>query len=194
MNYQTTVFPIYSPRYILLSIVCLALTFFGLSAPFLYGLLIGLVFPLLVSMRLHTLSQRGQVTLLSEKSHWQVYLQGIPLEEQRSTLKNPCFRTPERLQQFFWRGFLARLILQVVILGLLMQQLREIEWASFAGVAAVVALLLLLLPVRQTLLTIHDMRNGAWALQRVEAADGYQAFFQQRMRVRTALDVLFSLL
>ncbi|SCB87016.1 hypothetical protein [Kosakonia oryziphila] len=193
MNYQTTAFPLYSPRYILLGVFYLALAFFGLPAPFLYGLLMGLVFPVLVSMRLHTLSQRGQVTLLSEISNWKVYIQGIPLEEQRASLKNPCFHTSERLQQFYWRGFIARLILQLMTLGLLIQQTREIEWTIYAGIAAVAAFILLLLSIYHTLATIRDMRAGAWALQRVEAANGYQAFFQQKMRVRTALDVLFSL-
>ncbi|QJT79821.1 hypothetical protein [Kosakonia sp. MUSA4] len=193
MNYQTTAFPLYSPLYILLGVFCLALAFFGLSAPFLYGLLMGLVFPVLVSMRLHTLSQHGQATLLSEISNWKVYMQGIPLEEQRASLKNPCFRTPERLQQFYWRGFIARIILQLMTLGLLIQQTREIVWTSYAGIAAVAAFLLLLLPIYHTLTTMRDMRAGAWVLQRVEAADGYQAFFQQKMRVRTALDVLLSL-
>ncbi|MBS1204262.1 MAG: hypothetical protein H6R25_1161 [Proteobacteria bacterium] len=193
MNYQTTAFPLYSPRYILLGVFCLALVFFGLSAPFLYGLLMGIVFPVLVSMRLHTLSQHGQATLLSEISNWKVYMQGIPLEEQRASLKNPCFRTPKRLQQFYWRGFIARLILQLMTLGLLIQQVGEIEWTNYARIAAVAAFILLLLPIYHTLTTMRDMRAGAWTLQRVEAADGYQAFFQQEMRVRTALDVLFSL-
>ncbi|SFT49548.1 hypothetical protein SAMN05192562_101509 [Kosakonia arachidis] len=193
MNYQTTAFPVYSPRYILLGVFCLALAFFGLSAPFLYVLLMGIVFPVLVSMRLHTLSQHDQATLLREISDWKVYMQGIPLQEQRASLKNPCFHKPERLQQFYWRGFIARFILQLMTLALLIQQTREMEWTSYAGIAAVAAFILLLLPIYHTLTTMRDMRAGAWALQRVEAADGYQAFFQQKMRVRTALDVLFSL-
>ncbi len=193
MNYQTTAFPLYSPLYILLGVFCLALAFFGFPAPFLYGLLMGIVFPVLVSMRLHTLSEKGQATLLSEVSNWKVYMQGIPLEEQRSSLKNPCFRTPERLQQFFWRGFIARLLLQLMALALLIHQMQEIEWTSYVVIAAVAAFILLLLPVYHTLTTLRGMRAGAWTLQRVEAANGYQAFFQEKMRVRTALDALLSL-
>lgn len=91
MNYQTTAFPLYSPLYILLGVFCLALAFFGLSAPFLYGLLMGLVFPVLVSMRLHTLSQHGQATLLSEISNWKVTYKAFRWKSNALRLKTPVF-------------------------------------------------------------------------------------------------------
>ncbi len=102
MNYQTTTLWFYSPYHLLLVVAVIAATFLGLTAPILYFLVIGLLFPVLVSMRLHILSENGKATLIKEREEWMVYVQGIPVHETRASLKNPCFSTPERLRQFFY--------------------------------------------------------------------------------------------
>ncbi len=107
MNYQNTALLIYAPLYVLFVVIGFGLAFMGLSAPIFYGLCMGLIFPVAISMRLHTLSESGRALLLKETTHWTVYVQGIPVQETRSSLKNPCFSTPQRLQQFFMRTLIA---------------------------------------------------------------------------------------
>ncbi|WP_312691375.1 hypothetical protein [Kosakonia sp.] len=194
MNYQTTALLIYAPLYVLFVVACFGLAFIGLSAPIFYGLFMGLVFPVSISMRLHTLSESGQALLMKETTHWTVYVQGIPVQETRSSLKNPCFRTPERLQQFLLRGFIARIFLQVAAVALLVQQASAEPLFSYYGLAALGALIILLVPLYRTVQLLRKMRNGALALQQVEGFEGYQAFFIDKKGAHTALDKLLSVL
>ncbi|WP_342321576.1 hypothetical protein AAEY27_15480 [Kosakonia sp. BYX6] len=194
MNYQTTALWIYAPLYILIAVAGIGLSFFGLSAPIFYVICIGLIFPVIISMRLHTLSESGQATLMKETSNWTVYVQGIPVQEKRSSLKNPCFFTPQRTQQFFMRGFIARLCLQLVAVGMLIQQTLANPLLSYYGLAAVFALLFLLVPLYRTLMALREIYVGKWALQYVDATVGYQAFFIDKKGPGTALNKLLSVL
>lgn len=194
MNYQNTALLIYAPLYVLFVVIGFGLAFMGLSAPIFYGLCMGLIFPVAISMRLHTLSESGQALLLKETTHWTVYVQGIPVQETRSSLKNPCFSTPQRLRQFVMRTLIARLALQVASVALLTQQASANPLSIGYGVAALVALIILLVPLYRTVLLLRKMYNGEWALQQVEGVEGYQAFFIDKKGAHTALDTLLAII
>lgn len=194
MNYQNTALLIYAPLYVLFVVTGFGLAFMGLSAPIFYGLCMGLIFPVVISMRLHTLSESGQALLLKETTHWTVYVQGIPVQETRSSLKNPCFSTPQRLQQFCMRTLLARLVLQVASVALVVQQASANPLSPGYGAAAFVALIILLVPLYRTVLLLRKMHNGEWALQQLEGIDGYQAFFIDKKGAHTALDKLLAIM
>ncbi|UXY09635.1 hypothetical protein N7922_17445 [Kosakonia sp. ML.JS2a] len=194
MNYQNTALLIYAPLYVLFVVIGFGLAFMGLSAPIFYGLCMGLIFPVVISMRLHTLSESGQALLLKETTHWTVYVQGIPVQETRSSLKNPCFSTPQRLQQFCMRTLIARLALQVASVALLAQQASANPLSIGYGVAALVALIILLVPLNRTVLLLRKMYNGEWTLQQVEGVEGYQAFFIDKKGAHTALDTLLAII
>jgi len=192
MNYQTTALWFYSPYHLLLVFAVIAATFFGLTAPILYFLVIGLLFPVLVSMRLHILSENGQATLMKEREGWMVYVQGIPVHEKRASLKNPCFSTPERLRQFFMRGFIARALIQLAAITMLLDQARANPLMSYEGLAAGTMLVLLLIPLYRTACAISEVHAGKWALQEIDAATGYQAYFVDNKQVKTALDRMLA--
>ncbi|SCC03495.1 hypothetical protein GA0061071_104258 [Kosakonia oryzendophytica] len=194
MNYQNTALLIYAPLYVLFVVTGFGLAFMGLSAPIFYGLCMGLIFPVVLSMRLHTLSESGQALLLKETTHWTVYVQGIPVQETRSSLKNPCFSTPQRLQQFFRRTLFARLALQVASVAMLVQQVSANPLSIDYGAAAFVALIILLVPLYRTVLLMRKVHIGEWALQRVDGVEGYQAFFIDKKGARTALDTLLAIM
>ncbi|MHA8114725.1 hypothetical protein ACX122_16870 [Kosakonia cowanii] len=192
MNYQTTALWFYSPYHLLLVFAVIAATFLGLTAPILYFLVIGLLFPVLVSMRLHILSENGKATLMKEREEWMVYVQGIPVHEKRASLKNPCFPTPERLRQFFMRGFIARALIQFAAIAMLLDQARANPLISYEGLAAGTMLVLLLIPLYRTARAISDVHAGKWALQEIDAATGYQAYFVDNKQVKTALDRMLA--
>lgn len=193
MNYQTTALWIYAPLYLLLFLLVIGLAFIGLSAPVFYGLAIGLVFPVIISMRLHTLSENGQAQLVKEISDWTVYVQGIPVQEKRASLKNPCFFTSGRIQQFYLRGFIARLGLQVAALCLLAQQMRANPLSGYLALAGAAALIFLLAPLCRTVLTLRKVHRAEWTLQKVAENGSYQAFFIDNKGAHTALSRLLSL-
>jgi len=192
MNYQTTALWFYSPYHLLLVFAVIAATFLSLTAPILYFLVIGLLFPVLVSMRLHILSENGKATLMKEREEWMVYVQGIPVHEKRASLKNPCFPTPERLRQFFMRGFIARAVIQLAAIAMLIDQARANPLVSYEGLAAGTMLVLLLIPLYRTARAIPDVHAGKWALQEIDAATGYQAYFVDNKQVKTALDRMLA--
>lgn len=100
MNYQTSALWFYKPLYYLITLLSLGFTFFGLSSPLFYIMMAGLMLPIVVSMHLHNLSEAGRAWLIKDRSDWIVYVNGIPVEEQRSSLNNPCFASVAQLKQF----------------------------------------------------------------------------------------------
>lgn len=195
MNYQTSALWFYKPLYFLAVLLCIGCVFFGLSTPLFYVMMIGLFLPIVVSMRLHTLSEAGNAWLISDRSEWMVYVNGIPVQEQRSTLNNPCFSSAERLKQFYLRGFGSKLAIQVVAVVMLFNQAKEFEWMSFTGLVEAILLCLLVILLASTLKTFSQIRKQQWEVQAIAAKDGtqwYQAFFLNKQQAQPALSRLFS--
>jgi hypothetical protein len=112
MNYQ--IFPLFFMRItaLLFFLLAVGLSFIGISSLITYFILIGIVFPVIVSMHLHRLNEAGTALTLTENTQWMVYIHGFPAQEQRSVLKNPCLFSQARLRQFFIYGFSGKLCLQ----------------------------------------------------------------------------------
>ena len=64
-----------------------AYRFWGMNAFLLYLLFHGIVWQLVVSLRLHTLKEKGLVSRSHDISHWIVYVYSIPVKEERAILK-----------------------------------------------------------------------------------------------------------
>lgn len=196
MNYQTTTLWFYNPYIFLVLALCLGCLFLGLTSPLFYIVMTGVVLPVVVSMRLHTLSETGSAWLIKECSDWMLYLTAIPIQEQRSTLNNPCFSSPERLQQFFLRGFGGKLAIQVVAMVMLFNQGKEIELMSFAGLVEALLLCLLVILLASTLRTLSQIRKQQWEIQTITSKAGtlwYQALFLNKQKAQPALSKLCSL-
>lgn len=74
--------------------------FWGMNAFLLYLLFHGIVWQLVVSLRLHTLKEKGLVSRSHDISHWIVYVYSIPVKEERAILKNPCFALEQNMKDF----------------------------------------------------------------------------------------------
>lgn len=196
MNYQTSALWFYKPFYYLAVLLCVGLTFFGFSSPLFYIMMTGLILPVIVSMRLNTLSEAGNAWLIKERSDWMVYVNGIPVQEQRSSLTNPCFSSPERLRQFYLRGFTGKLAIQVVAMVMLFRQGLDAELVSYKALAEAVLGIILLLLLISTVKTLRAVAAHRWEIQAITSVGGsqwYQAFFKQKDNVQPALDKLCSL-
>ncbi|MTD40635.1 hypothetical protein GIX45_18790 [Erwinia sp. CPCC 100877] len=113
MNYQTTSLFFYSGKIFLGALLCLSLVYWDVTAPVFYLLMTGIVFPVAISLRLHTLAERGVMFHPKVSSEWMVYVHGIPVRETRSVLSNPGSFSPEKLRAFFIRAFGIKCCMQL---------------------------------------------------------------------------------
>jgi uncharacterized membrane protein len=136
MNYQVVPFWFYSGKALLAVLAAIGLGVCGVSAAFFYCLLLALVWPVAVSMRLHQLAEKGVAMNPRRASQWMVYVQGIPVQETRQVLTNPCFALENRMRTFFLCAFTAKTLLQMALLLLLITQLAATVnlWIALAGV------------------------------------------------------------
>ncbi len=56
-----------------------------------------------------------------------VYVNGIPVQERRQTLSNPCFATIQHAKSFFSIAFIIRALIQIIFLYLFTLANREIR-------------------------------------------------------------------
>ena len=196
MNYQASAFWFYKPLYLIVGSLAFVSTVFGFAAVAGYLLLAGLVFPVVVSMRIHRLNEAGTVLTITENSEWLVYVQGIPVREQRSILKNPCFLSPQRTRQFFLRGFFIRLAIQVLCLVMLYQQFQAQPVTLFNALLAGISLLALLYVFGRSLIALKQLLSGQFTAEEMTSPTGsvwYQGYFVRGNTRHAGLEELISI-
>lgn len=194
MNYQVTSLYFYSFKALLWVIFCLGLSFFGSRAPLMFVFVIGIVFPVLVSMRINKLTEQGAVLSNNVNHEWLVYVNGIPVREKRHHLSNPFFYSKQRASQFFLKAFLCRAVIQIAIMGLML-----FEWPhydaliSYAGV--VLAFLIMLYSLINTLYNLYAIYKERWQVESFTSPSESQWFrglFTWRKSRQGALENLLA--
>lgn len=176
MNYQ--IFPLFFMRItaLLFFLLAVGLSFIGISSLITYFVLIGIVFPVIVSMHLHRLNEAGTALTLTENTQWMVYIHGFPAQEQRSALKNPCFFSQARLRQFFIYGFSGKLCLQIACIAILAH-----DYANGGNtVAALFVLACLLIFASISTRALYCVATHQWQCETLTTNTGsvwYQGFF-----------------
>lgn len=196
MNYQMAPFWFYSGKVVLLVLLAIGLAFFGITAPVFYGLLAGLAMPVAVSMRLHQLAEKSLVVIPKELTQWTVYVQGIPVQETRSSLTNPCFAIVDQLQTFFWRAFFLKFVIQAGALLMLLLQLWPFSDIWFVLGCGLLVGVWLLIKCVDTAKTLASVKNQTWFVEEVRsAADSlwYRAEFSRQGQQIAALEKLLAL-
>ncbi|EPG6559509.1 hypothetical protein PQM29_000539 [Morganella morganii] len=170
-----------------------------MNAFLLYLLFHGIVWQLVVSLRLHTLKEKGLVSRSHDISHWIVYVYSIPVKEERAILKNPCFALEQNMKDFFFRLLLLKGITQLgFIVLLLVQYIRTNADAFslttlFAGLSAIIIAVMLY----RTVLLIHALSASAFYTEKLQSESGslwYQLCFISHGSVKTAgLDKLLAI-
>ncbi|HGH3392080.1 TPA: hypothetical protein ACJIKU_001921 [Citrobacter freundii] len=157
-------------------LLAVGLSFIGISSLITYFVLIGIVFPVIVSMHLHRLNEAGTALTLTENTQWMVYIHGFPAQEQRSVLKNPCFFSQARLRQFFIYGFSGKLCLQIACIAILAH-----DYANGGNtVAALFVLACLLIFAGISTRALYCVATHQWQCETLTTNTGsvwYQGFF-----------------
>lgn len=184
MNYQSTSLWLYSVSFTLIAAVSLFVAFFGLSAPIFYYLIVGLVFSVWISLHLHRMAEKGVVYLITEKKQWMVYVRGIPVQETRTPLKNPCFLSVTQMTAFFRRFLIIKLLLQAITLYLALQQTLELEPIDtpymlliIRGIAVVI-IVFLISKIWQAAKILITLQRSEWLIEEIpkEGFSYYQAY------------------
>ncbi|KEY59842.1 hypothetical protein [Serratia sp. DD3] len=175
--------------------MAIGLAFFGINAPIFYFLLVGLVIPVGISVRLHQLKEKSLVVIPKELSQWTVYVQGIPVQENRSVLTNPCFAIQTHLQAFFFRAFMVKGLIQGATLLMLIAQLFRTTnpWILPIGLFVAVWLVLKCIDTGKILVAVA---RQTWSLEEVTSETGtswYRAGFSKQQQPTTALERLLAL-
>ncbi|MCU6174617.1 hypothetical protein [Citrobacter cronae] len=175
MNYQ--VFPLFFMRIatLLFFFIAVGFHFLGISALISYFFLVGVAFPVAISMRLHRLNESGLALTLTENSQWITYIHGFPAQEQRSVLKNPCFFSRERLRQFFIAGFTGKLCMQIVCIAILMRDYTN----GGNALAALFALIFLIAFATRNISWLYRIITNKWQCEALTTDTGsiwYQGF------------------
>ncbi|OZS74274.1 hypothetical protein CHI95_12055 [Providencia rettgeri] len=114
MNYQVAPFWIYSSKLACFIMFSVFFAFFSVSGFILYLFTIGVVWAVVVSFKIHGMKEKGIVLKNSDTSDWMVYVNGIPVQERRQTLSNPCFATIQHAKSFFSIAFIIRALIQII--------------------------------------------------------------------------------
>lgn len=175
MNYQ--VFPLFFMRVtpLLFLLVAVGLHFLGISALISYFVVVGIIFPVGISMHLHRLNESGLALTLTENSQWTIYIHGFPAQEQRSVLKNPCFFSQARLRRFFIVGFSGKLCLQIACIVILTYDYTR----GGNALAALFALICLLAFTGRCMWCLYQVTGNHWQCETLTTDTGsvwYQGF------------------
>ncbi|CRY54488.1 MULTISPECIES: hypothetical protein [Yersinia] len=184
MNYQSANMLVSSAKIAVIAMLCLLVSFVGLSASAFYLLIIGLAFSVWVSIALHHQTEKGFVNLNTDKTQWITYVQGIPVRETRSSLKNPCFINVARLSSFFTRFLIIKILIQLALIYLALQQTLHLT-TTFSPdlllalrVIGVVVACILIQRLWLTVKTLLALRRSEWVFEEVpkEGFSYYQAY------------------
>ncbi|MBV8043494.1 MAG: hypothetical protein JO226_12800 [Pluralibacter sp.] len=195
MEYQTSALWFYKPLPLLAVVLSFALSFIGFSAGLGYMLLIGLFWPVLIALYLHRQKESMKVWSPQENSEWLVYVNAIPVREQRSLLTNPGFSSPAKARRFFLTGFLLKLILQAgcVVLAVWQFIAAPLDLYSVAGsLVLLIPLAAAILRTGQRLFALNELQFAG-----IPHPDGqiwHQAQFVRSGETLPALKSLLSLI
>ncbi|KAA8998071.1 hypothetical protein FJU30_16765 [Affinibrenneria salicis] len=169
-GYQSTTIWLYSAKNCVIIALCAGFLFFGVPAPMLWCLVMGLVLPVGVSLRLHLLQQNNRVILPKQNSQWIIYVHGIPVRETHSDLQNPFFPQPALLRRFFLCAWSLKGALQLVLIGAFLHQLlRQLPDNSLVALltaaAGVLTLGYMLWRLWQTAQALQAAWSGNWRME-----------------------------
>ncbi|HFZ1709421.1 TPA: hypothetical protein ACIJWR_002400 [Citrobacter sedlakii] len=187
MNYQIFPFIFTRTAMLFLFVFAVVLTFFNLSALLTYLILVGLFFPIGISMRLHQLNETGVALTLTEKTHNITYIHGLPAHEQRVVIKNPCFWSKKRIQQFYIFSFLGKLILQGFCIAILAREYLLTGANAATDIVALLILVYMLSMSGRSAYMLYRIATHRWRCEPLTTSSGsvwYQGFlFEGNNRV-----------
>lgn len=176
-------------------LVCLNLLQHGVSAGLFFLLVMGLIFPLAVSMRLHQLTEAGLVLIPLEYLGSQDKQDGSRQARFRRSLTNPCFFSAERARHFFARALGVRLLLQLISLAMLIMQARLLT-LPLALLSVGLGAGWLLYAIARSGSSLYAVLNRSWSVEQLisdSQSEWYRAYLWWQNARTPALDTLLGL-
>lgn len=195
MNYQVAPFWINSGKIACLIVISLLLAFFSISGFLVYLLAIGVVWAVVVSFKIHAMKKKGLILKNSDISDWMVYIQGIPVEEKRQSLANPCFAILQHGQSFFAKALILRAFIQVVFCIYILQQIYYAD-NIYAQGAALMFDMYILYSLWGTIQNYIAIRQNKIIIEELVTPSGshwYRFLFTKKEKRIPALDSLFAI-
>ena len=193
MNYQVAPFWIYSGKLACFIVISVFFAFFSVSGFMLYLFTVGIVWAGVVSFKIHGMKEKGIILKNSDVSDWMVYVNGIPVQERRQTLSNPCFATIQHAKSFFSIAFIIRALIQIIFCVYLFWQIEKLD-NIFVLLFGLIATSYIVYSLWQSIQSVIILQQNKIISEELIAPSGsrwYRVFFKQKEKLFPALDNLF---
>ncbi len=195
MNYQVAPFWIYSAKLAFFIAIGIGLVFFSITSFILYLITIGIGWAVLVSLKIHGMKEKGLILKNRDLSNWVVYIYGIPVQEQRKSLSNPCFALLQNAKKFLRNAFIIKSVIQILFCGYILKQIVAID-NIYGQLIGLVAGLYIVISAWQSIYAIFIIQNNRIIVEElVSPSDSrwYQISFPRKNnQTNPALDKLFE--
>ena len=195
MNYQVAPFWINSGKLACLIVISLFLGFFSVSGFIAYLLAIGVAWAVGVSFKIHAMKEKGLILKNSDVSDWMVYIQGIPVEEKRQSLANPCFAILQQGQSFFGKALILRALIQAVFCVYILQQIYFVN-NIYVQIFSLMFAAYILYSLWNTLQNYIAIKQNKIITEELVAPSGshwYRLSFMKKEKRIPALESLFAI-
>ncbi|MCX9108011.1 hypothetical protein OKT22_03060 [Providencia rettgeri] len=193
MNYQVAQFWIYSGKLACFIVISVFFAFFSVSGFMLYLFTVGIVWAVVVSFKIHGMKEKGIILKNSDVSDWMVYVNGIPVQERRQTLSNPCFATIQHAKSFFSIAFIIRALIQIIFCVYLFWQIDKLD-NIFVLLFGLITTSYIVYSLWQSIQSVIILQQNKIISEELFAPSGSRwcrVFFKQKEKLFPALDNLF---
>ncbi|HGY1115085.1 hypothetical protein VU571_00750 [Providencia rettgeri] len=159
----------------------------------LYLFTVGIVWAVVVSFKIHGMKEKGIILKNSDVSDWMVYVNGIPVQERRQTLSNPCFATIQHAKSFFSIAFIIRALIQIIFCVYLFWQIDKLD-NIFVLLFGLITTSYIVYSLWQSIQSVIILQQNKIISEELFAPSGsrwYRVFFKQKEKLFPALDNLF---
>ncbi|EJD6401137.1 hypothetical protein M0H77_RS13255 [Providencia rettgeri] len=141
------------------------------------------------------MKEKGVILKNSDTSDWMVYIQGIPVEEKRQTLANPCFATLQHAQSFFSNAFMIRVLIQVIFCSYILWQIWGLDNIN-VQILTLIGVVYLGYTLWVSIQRYITLKQGNLIIEELTAPSGslwYRVYFKEKEKLFPALDGLFAI-
>lgn len=154
-----------------------------------------MVWAVVVSFKIHALKEKGIILKNSDVSDWMIYIQGIPVEEKRQSLANPCFAILSQGQSFFSKALIIRGLIQAFFCVYIFQQIYFVN-NIYVQVFALMFEAYILYSLWNTIQNFIAMKQNKIITEELVAPSGshwYRLSFMKKEKRIPALESLFAI-
>ncbi|MCB6144776.1 hypothetical protein LHK12_05275 [Providencia rettgeri] len=122
-------------------------------------------------------------------------MNGIPVQERRQTLFNPCFATIQHAKSFFSIAFIIRALIQIIFCIYLFWQIEKLD-NIYVLLLSLIATFYIIYSLWKSIQSVIILQQNKIISEELIAPSGsrwYRVFFKQKEKLFPALDNLFTI-